>query len=230
MKDKIKNFFMKKSKSSGSYYGDEGENSSIVTEKHFKVLEKENANLKKEFVSQVVSGFMSRRSIRKFLDKKPDFKIIHDVVSCGLSAPCAGNVQNVKVIIVENEDIRRECAKASYQQYWISDAPYLLVVCRDDTELNITYPDKGEFYSIQNCAAVIENILMATSFAELGACWVGAGDNDVLRSILSIPEEYKVDAIIPIGYANESPSIDKLEFDNCVFYEKFGTRNNVDKL
>jgi len=168
--------------------------------------------------------FLTRRSIRKFSEKDIDFKTIFDIVECGLNAPCAGNVQNSKIIIVENKNKKIECGKIAMQQYWLSSAPYLLVVTRDDLELTQLYPNRGELYSIQNAAALIENVLLAAHFHGLGACWVEAGDNEILKEMLNIPVELKVDAIIPIGYALENPQVKKIPTMNMIFFDKFNKK------
>jgi nitroreductase len=54
-------------------------------------------------------------------------------------------------------------------------------------------------------AAAIENILLASHNLGLGACWVGGFRQDVLSSILQLPEYVEPIAIIPLGYPNEKP-------------------------
>lgn len=219
MRDKINKFLGKKNKS----YDDEIKE--MTQEEELKFLRKENKHLKKKACEQGIQKFKTRRSIRKFSEKPVDFKLICDVVEAGLNAPAAGNVQNYKIIIVENSKKKIECGKIAIQQYWLSNAPYLLIIVRDDSELSALYPIRGELYSIQNVAAVIENVLMAAHFHDLGACWVEAGDNEVLKECLSVPMDKKIDAIIPIGYPLENPQVPKLETMEMLFYEKWGERH-----
>lgn len=219
MRDKINKLLGRKT----SYYDDEIKQ--LTQEEELKLLRKENAQFKKSFSKQGIDKFKTRRSIRKFSEKPVDFKLILDIVESGMNAPCAGNVQNYKIIIVENSKKRIECGKIAIQQYWLSQAPYLLVVVRDDSELEALYPLRGELYSIQNVSAVIENILMAVHFHDLGACWVEAGDNEVLKESLGVPMDKKIDAIIPVGYPLENPKVPKLETMEMLFYEKWGERH-----
>jgi nitroreductase len=219
MRDKINKLLGRKS----NYYDDEIKQ--MTQEEELKFLRKENSKLKKKACEQGIQKFKTRRSIRKFSEKPVDFKLICDVGEAGMNAPCAGNVQNYKIIIVENSKKRIECGKIAIQQYWLSQAPYLLVVVRDDSELSALYPMRGELYSIQNVAAVIENVLMAAHFQDLGACWVEAGDNEVLKESLGVPMDKKIDAIIPIGYPLENPQVPKLETMEMLFYEKWGERH-----
>lgn len=247
MKDKINEFIgkiklqtlkpMKKIKIQNSYYDGpedniiENNDSEISTdipqeinwEKECKKLQKENNYLKSSFRNQAITYFKTRRSISRYNPtRKPDFKLIFDIIESGLNAPCAGNLQNYKVIIIEDEEKRREVATLAYQQYWVSEAPYLLVIVRDDMHVKSLYPDKGELYSIENVAALIENILMATHMSDLAASWVAVDDNGALKDLLSVPVDRHIDAIIPIGYAMEAPTVKKNPTQALVDFEKFG--------
>ena len=82
----------------------------------------------------------------------------------------------------------------------------------------------GETYSIQNSAAFITSILELAHFHDLGACWVEAFDNSVLKEYLGIPMEQVVDAIIPIGYPIENPKVSKTPTAFRIYYEKWGSR------
>ena len=84
------------------------------------------------------------------------------------------------------------------------------------------YPLDGEKYSIQNVASFITNILTFATFAGLGSCWVAAYENDVLKEFLNIPSSKKVDAIIPLGYSLEKPTLDKSPITRKMFYEEHG--------
>lgn len=245
MKDKLNDFIdkikvktlkpMEKIKTEDSYYdGPENANvsniknddsSKIDWEKECKKLQKENDFLKSSFKNQAIDYFKSRRSIRKFNhNRKPDFKLIFDIVESGLNAPAAGNLQNYRIIVIEDEELRRQIATLAYQQYWVSEAPYLLMIVRDDVHVKSLYPDQGDLFTVQNTAAVIENILMATHMSDLASCWVAVDDNDALKNLVGIPEDRYIDAILPIGYAMEAPTVKKNPTQALVDFEKFGNK------
>jgi nitroreductase len=39
----------------------------------------------------------------------------------------------------------------------------------------------------------------------LGSCWIGAFSQEEVKKILNIPDNYKVVALLPIGYPKGSP-------------------------
>lgn len=216
MKDKVLKFFSK----NPEYYSPEEEQ--LSPEKELKLLRKENKELKEDFWQKTLQKFKTRRSIRKYSKKQIDEKAIYDLLEAALNSPAAGNIQNYDVIVVKDEKKRQEIGKIALNQCWLSDAPVLLVVVRDDHRVCEMYPHDGNCYSIQNTAAFIENVLLLAHTYGLGACWVEALENEVLKSYLGIPSEKEVDAIIPLGYPLENPSVDKEPMMRKVFFEQFG--------
>ncbi len=212
MKERIKEFFARK----GNYY----QNNEVNENK-----EEKNQNPSEEIKRYAIEKFKTRRSIRKYSQKEVPWKTIHDIIENALNAPAAGNIQNYKVIVVTEKKKRHEIGKLSFHQYWLSEAPTLLVVVRDNYDLKNMYPNEGETYAIQNSAAFIQNLLLLAHFNELGACWVEAYDNEVVKEYLGIPIEKTVDAIIPIGYPLENPKISKDPMTSKVFFEKYGNKN-----
>lgn len=196
----------------------------FLTHKNCKQLKRENDKLKLEFSSNVLNKFKTRRSIRKYSDKDVDWKKIYNIIEAGINAPVAGNIQNYDILVISKAEDKKELGKLAFQQYWLADAPYLLVIIRDNRRLMQLYPNEGEIYAVQNSAALIENILMMAHIYDLGACWVEAYDNQVLKEFLDVPIEYKIDAIIPIGYPLENPNISKDPTTTKIYFDKFGKR------
>lgn len=216
MKEKLNEFL---SKIKGTSYYEPDKKGPVVKE----VSESELLKDLIEKRSWSLDKFKTRRSIRKFSHKPVEWKIIYDIIDASLNAPCAGNVQNYDIIIVEDKIKRHEIGKIEAQQFWLSEAPVLLVVVRDNSRLIDLYPGKGEEFAIQNTAALIENILMLAHIHDLGACWVQAGDSQVLKDYLGVSGK-EIDAVIPIGYPMEEPKVMKSETTQRIFFERYGNR------
>jgi len=124
---------------------------------------------------EVLDCITTRRSIRKYLDKPVPWDLVSNVLEAGRFAPSCGNLQNWKFIIVLDDDKRKGLAEASLRQYWMEQAPVLLVVVAEPEKAKRYYGDRGErFYTIQNCAAVATNMMLEAHNLGLGSCWVGA--------------------------------------------------------
>jgi nitroreductase len=155
---------------------------------------------------ETVECIKTRRSVRKFSDKPVPWDNIATILDCGRMAPSAGNLQSWKFIIVEDKGPKEEIARACVDQLWISNAPYIIVVVSEAEKMKRFYDLRGDrLYSVQSCAAAVQNMLLAAHDLGLGACWVGAFDEEKIKTILSCPAETRPQAVIPIGYSAENP-------------------------
>jgi len=150
----------------------------------------------------------TRRSIRKYKDKPVEWDKIVQIVNAANFAPSAGNLQNWKIIVVKNDIGRKKLAAAAFNQEWMEVAPIHMVVIAEPNNGEQFYGARGaRLYTIQNCAAVIQNILLTANDCGLGSCWVGAFDEDLVRRALQLQEDVSPQAIITIGYADEHPEM-----------------------
>ena len=168
----------------------------------------------------------TRRAIRKYKDRQVPWDNIVEIMQSAKYAPFAGNVMNLKLVVIKNEAKRKEIAEASSQQYWMQDAPIHIVVVAEPEKIERYYGTRGvRLYSIQGIAAAIENMLLTAHSLGLGACWVGAFDEEEIRRLCNLPEHVDVHAIITIGYADEAPEIPpKYRIEHYMFFEKWWGR------
>ena len=88
-----------------------------------------------------------------------------------------------KFILIRDKDTINKLAEAALQQLWIASAPFIIVVSSETEKLNQFYGVRGErLYSIQNCAAAIQNMLLAAHALGLASCWVGAFDENIIKT------------------------------------------------
>ncbi|MBS3097323.1 nitroreductase family protein [Candidatus Woesearchaeota archaeon] len=171
----------------------------------------------------------TRRSVRKYKDKPVEWEKIVNILHAGKSAPCAGNIQNWKFIVIRDEANRKKVAKAALEQGWMEDAPVHIIVIAEPEKAARFYGTRGErLYTIQNCAAAVENMLLAAHAQGLGACWVGAFNEDEIMYTTNLPEEAIAHAIITIGYADEKPPMPpKNRIEHVTYLEKWWNRRKV---
>ena len=175
---------------------------------------------------EVFDAIRTRRSIRKYKDKQVPWDNIVTIMQAGKYAPNAGNLQNWKFIVVKNDAKRKAIVKACLQQEWMEMAPVFIVMVAEPEKAERFYGTRGaRLYTIQGCAAAMENMLLTAHSLGLGACWVGAFDEDEIFRILNLPEEKTVQGIIVIGYADETPQPPpKYRIEHMMFFEKWWGR------
>ena len=169
---------------------------------------------------------LTRRSVRNYKKTLVDRERLGKILEAGRAAPSAGNVQNWFFIVVDDQAKIKAIAEASFQQYWMAQAPLHIVICSKPGEVKRHYGIRGErLYDVQNCAAAAENMMLQAHAEGLGSCWVGAFDEDKVKGIIGIPAEIRPQAIITIGYAAEIPLAPmKYKLDNVVYFNKWWGR------
>ncbi|MEK6915006.1 MAG: nitroreductase family protein [Nanoarchaeota archaeon] len=170
-----------------------------------------------------------RISVRKFSNKPVKIDIVLEAIESANHAPFAGNINNLKFLIIEKKENKALVSEFS-QQYWISDSQWIIIVCSETDKLENLYQDKGIIYSRQQAGAAIENILLSLTDQGLGACWVGAFAEEEIKSKFKIPEDWSIEAIIPIGYSKEKTTKKrKIAIENKIFWEKWDEKTKPRK-
>jgi len=171
----------------------------------------------------VFEAIKTRRSIRSFTQEAVSDEEIEMILDAARSAPSAGNIQPWIFIVVKNPEMKRRISRAALNQFFIEEAPVVIVVCADQERSRMGYGSRGaNLYCIQDTAAATQNILLAAHALGLGACWVGAFYEDEVRQALRVPRGVRPVAIVPIGHPAERPgAVFKRPLSEVVRYETF---------
>ena len=159
-----------------------------------------------------------RRSIRKFADTPVSRDVIADIVETASYAPSWKHTQITRYIAVEGElkdKIADECT-SSYAKNGeiIKNAPMLIAVTfiknRSGFERDGSYstPKEGG-WQMFDAGVASEAFCLAAYEQGLGTVIMGIFDEAKAASLLEVPEERELVALIPIGYPAESPAAPK---------------------
>lgn len=171
---------------------------------------------------EVKEAILKRKSVRRFISNKSiDDSVIKDILELGLRAPSAGNQQPWKIFVIRNPKTKRKLSEVALGQDFIAVVPIVLIVCIDKRKAAARYGMRGvALYSIQDTAALIENILLAITDKKLGACWIGAFDEEQCVKALTLSDDMWPVAIIPIGYeSGSSPKTDRKPLEEVVIWD-----------
>lgn len=168
----------------------------------------------------------SRTSIREFSNKTVKFGEILEAIDAANQAPFAGNINNLKFLIVETQENKNLIAEFA-QQYWINESQWIVLVCSEIKKLEELYQDKALSYSKQQTGAAIQNMLLRITDLGLASCWVGAFADDGIKAHFKIPTGWEIEAILPIAYPKNKniKHSRKTKLESKIFWEKW----NVDK-
>lgn len=154
----------------------------------------------------ILEAIQQRRSIRKFQQRPVELDQLQRLVDAARVAAQGANLQPLKYVLVNQPDLLNPIFATTRWAGGIApqgnpgdnERPMAYVVVLVDTEI------KQAGYDV-DAGAAVENLLLATVAEGLGACWLGAIERDMIRSILRIPERYLIHTMVALGYPAESP-------------------------
>lgn len=166
-----------------------------------------------------------RFSAKSYLDKKVDKGMIAEILDVAKNAPSSGNLQNWKVVVVDDKEKKNQIVSTCLSQKWMNQASVFIVVCNDHENVNKMYGARGkDIYSVQNCAAFIQNILTAATDLGLNSCWVGSFEIEKLKQILRIPDNVRPEVVITLGYSDEIKQETRISIDNFSYINEYGNK------
>jgi len=155
---------------------------------------------------------LSRRSVRKFADEPVSDHDVERVVRAAMSAPSAFNEQPCHFVIVRDERMKRRLSGISEFSKPMAGAQVGIVVCGDTDALR----KPGSVYWIIDCAAALENGLIAANACGLGAVWLGIHPTEerigAVRDLLALPDSIEPLGMIALGWPAEiRPTADRFD-------------------
>jgi nitroreductase len=162
-----------------------------------------------------------RKMVRSYTDEPVPREVVERIVARGRKAPSGGFSQGLRLVVVTEEETRRQIAELAGEadyvsmgfEPWISRAPVHVVVCTREEDYHERYrePDKLRadgteiewpvpwWYVDAGKATML--LLLAAVDEGLGAGLFGLHRNDELRELLGIPDDVAVVGVVTIGRA-----------------------------
>lgn len=153
---------------------------------------------------ETIETILGRRSVRRYEDKPVADDVIDKLLRSAMAAPSAGNEQPWHFIVVRSSEKRNAVAQVHPYAQMVKQASLAIVVCGDPRL------QKYEGFWVQDCAAAVENLLLAANALGLGSVWCGvhpASEREAaLKDIFGIPLEIIPFAVVAVGYPAEQPA------------------------
>ena len=146
-----------------------------------------------------------RRSVRAFAPEAVEAEKVAQVLAAANAAPSAGNLQGYEIFRVTHEKERVALARAALDQFFIAQAPVVLVFCANQARSAAKYRERGaRLYAIQDATIACTFAMLTATGLGLGTVWVGAFDDAAVERVLGCHDLLPV-AILPIGYPAAEP-------------------------
>ena len=163
----------------------------------------------------------SRRSIRKFQDKEVEKEKIDTILKSVLLAPSSRGRRPWEFIAVTDKNLLAKLSESrEHGSQFLAKAPLAVVVIAD--------PDVSDVW-VEDASIVSAFICLTAQSLDLGSCWIqvrqrfhseNESSEDYIKDILGIPQKYKIENLVAIGYpAEEKPLYDEkgLPYDKLHF-------------
>ena len=167
-----------------------------------------------------------RSMIRAFRpDPVPD-ELVRKLLRNAVRAPSAGNLQPWEFIVVRDEETKRRLAEAALRQMFLAEAPVVIATCRNLERNARRYGDRGRhFYSLIDASFATLMILLTARNEGLGACLVGAYQDEEVWRILGLPEHVRSVGLVGVGWpAEPATRAERIPLAEVVHRERFGGR------
>ena len=149
----------------------------------------------------VFEAIKNRYSCRSYKTEPVPEEKLKKVLEAARLAPSAHNEQEWKFVVVKNLEKRREVSEAAGQSF-IAEAPVIIAAVATDPEHIMS---SGVPAYVVDLAIAVEHMALQAVEEELGTCWIGAFGQEEVKKVLNIPDEYKVVALMPLGFPADKP-------------------------
>ncbi len=167
----------------------------------------------------VIDAINKRQSIRDYKETPVPEDKLRRVLEAARMAPSGGNRQEMKFVVVKNPETRAKLAEASGGQRHVGQAPVLIAAVA-------TVADRIMLCGVPaypvDVAIAVDHMTLAATEEGLGACWIGAFRQDMVRKALKIPESCMVVSLLTLGLpAAEGRPKTRKAFDDVFCFDAF---------
>jgi len=145
----------------------------------------------------------TRRSIRKFEDRPVPEDLVRKILAAAMMAPSARNAQPWHFVVIDDRAMLGEIPRICPNATMAEQAPLAILVCGD---LSL---EKSQGYWPLDCAAAVENLLLAAHALGLGAVWCGVYPREPriegLGRLVNLPEGVIAHSLVVLGHPDQQP-------------------------
>jgi nitroreductase len=155
---------------------------------------------------------LSRRSIRQFRPDPVSRDILEKLVNSARLAPSGANLQPLEFVVIDDEGLRRKLFHCLRWAAYIAPEGNPKPGCEPTAYVVILVNmgvRKNEFE--RDVGAAVENMILTAWEERIGSCWIANADANRIQRMLKVPENYKIDSVLALGYPDEEPITEEMK-------------------
>ena len=158
-----------------------------------------------------LEAIKKRRSVREYTGDPIPRQDLEKIVDAGRLAATGYNHQPWDFIVVTKKEMIEQLKVAAQ---WMDKAGAIIAVVLDPTSK----------YWLEDGAAAVENILIASTALGYGSCWLEGYTlprEEEFKALLGVPEDKRLLTLVPIGVPVEWPTKEKKPLEEVLHWEKY---------
>ncbi len=134
-------------------------------------------------------------AVRSYQDKPVPPDVVRRIVEAGRLTGSSMNGQPWHFIVIENRDTLRRLGELARTGPYTAQAPLAIIVTIERTK-----------FAVSDASRAIQSMVLAAWSEGVGSNWVGFLGMTEVKSLLGIPDDQDVLAILPFGYPAQARS------------------------
>jgi nitroreductase len=174
---------------------------------------------------------------------------ICQLLSLGMLAPTAFNIQHWRFVIVSDPELRKQIRAAAWDQAQVTDASLLVILCADrkawkknpthywrnapEPVRNFLVPAITQYYTgregverdecMRSCGLAGQTLMLAAKGMGYDSCPMDGFDFDAVGQLIHLPPDYVISFMIAIGKGTKEawPRPGQLKYEEVVIQDRF---------
>lgn len=170
----------------------------------------------------MLNAIRKRRSVRAYLRREVEERKLREVLKAAMCAPTSWGTRAWEFVVVSDPEAKKALSTSTAHARFVRNAPVVVVIC---------YNIKTGRRFREDSSIAAEHIHLEAVNQGLASCFVQVADageppgsaEPFVKELLGIPEEFRVQCMMPLGYAVKEPGEHtEDEFDpGKIHYERF---------
>ena len=168
----------------------------------------------------ILDVIKNRRSVRSFIDRPVERRLLAACLEAARLAPSACNAQPWKFIVVDDPKVKEKLNEAAFggiysMNSFCKSAGAMVAVVSERQKFIAKVGGllRGTQFYLIDIGIACEHFVLQAQALGLGTCWIGWFNEKGVKEVLGIPKDKKVDVLIPVGYYDTSkPAQDKVRY------------------
>ena len=214
--------------------------SKLVAERYAEEIDLDFSKIQE---TETLKSILSRRSIRKFLNKPISKELLTLLLAASQSAPSKSNLQQYSILVIQDQNIKNEISNLLGKTKWALTAPIFFLYLADiRRNIKITN-DRGYEHKNNNvdtfmngvidAALSMQSTICASESLGLGVCPISMIRNIIeeVKVICKLPKGVFPIAGLALGWPDQKSNVSiRLSQDIVIHFDKYNEKDLIQKI